>query len=437
MMRLNILTKCWAFYQPYKLEVYVKVISRILTTVVSVIIPIAFAEVIDNLLSETTEKMIYYFVLLMLLYIFRLLLNCLAASLNLRLEANTRIRINQYYLDKLLNIPIDQVKEYNDGRLFSFINNDTTGISQYFNTAIEAIMLVLNIASIGIITFYINWRLSFVLVLVYPVSFFMNRYYRNRVKSQSEIFYGVRDKFYSYMKKVLSNIESIIIIRGASKIHESSLEITSELFLQDRLLRKYKVENSLMLQLLNMINYFVLIGFGLYLVQSASLSLGELIAFTSYSKALTLNLDKLMTTNVRLQPAIVSIERLREIEDKANYEPDNVYMLSDDGVNAIEIFDASFKYDLKQVFVKLTLNFEKGKLYGIKGGNGSGKSSLVKMLLSVNIPSDGAIFIDDIPINKLAQSNLFKHMSLSTSNYFQVYTRIGTYNIWRELCLCG
>lgn len=73
--------------------------------------------------------------------------------------------------------------------------------------------------------------------------------------------------------------------------------------------------------------------------------------------------------------------------------------------------DLTIRHRQKTLINKISLSFERGKLYGLIGHNGSGKSTLIKALAGENTPSTGQVLIDDEPIMNLSARQLARQVA--------------------------
>ena len=77
----------------------------------------------------------------------------------------------------------------------------------------------------------------------------------------------------------------------------------------------------------------------------------------------------------------------------------------------IYLNDVSFKYGDKIILDKLNIEFKKGKIYGIKGPSGAGKTTLASILLGLLKPSNGIIGVDDREVFNFKWSKILSYVS--------------------------
>ena len=146
-------------------------------------------------------------------------------------------------------------------------------------------------------------------------------------------------------------------------------------------------------------------------VLAGTMSLGEFVAFNGYLAMLTWPLMAIGYTANQYQRGTAALSRIGEVLDTpigARYQSDRRSEQNRPITGAIELRNLSFAYgsDQQTVLHNLALNIPAGSVCGIIGETGSGKSTLVSLLLRLHEPADNAILIDGVDIKRMALSRL-------------------------------
>jgi len=158
-------------------------------------------------------------------------------------------------------------------------------------------------------------------------------------------------------------------------------------------------------------------------VLAGTMTLGEFVAFNGYLAMLTWPLMAIGYTANQYQRGTAALSRIGEVLDT----PIGARYLSETGseqrpalTGAIELRNLSFAYgpDQAPVLDNLTLTIPAGKVCGIIGETGSGKSTLVSLLLRLHEPADNAILIDGVDIKKIALSRLLDSIGYVSQDIF-------------------
>jgi ATP-binding cassette subfamily B protein len=148
-------------------------------------------------------------------------------------------------------------------------------------------------------------------------------------------------------------------------------------------------------------------------VLAGTMSLGEFVAFNGYLAMLTWPLMAIGYTANQYQRGTAALSRIGEVLDTpigSRYHPVDAGHSEQNHppAGAIELRNLSFAYDSDHhpVLQDLTLTIPAGKVCGIIGETGSGKSTLVSLLLRLYEPADDAIRIDGVDIKRMALRRL-------------------------------
>lgn len=146
---------------------------------------------------------------------------------------------------------------------------------------------------------------------------------------------------------------------------------------------------------------------GLFIIWG-QISIGALVMFMSYLSSLSANVDSIINSITELKGNKAAFDRLFNVLDVPECNKQSVKFDNYD----IEICDINFKYDenLPLVLKNVSFKFEQGKKYLIVGKSGGGKSTLIKLILSMIYPNTGKVKISDIDIDRISQPCLFERI---------------------------
>lgn len=166
-----------------------------------------------------------------------------------------------------------------------------------------------------------------------------------------------------------------------------------------------------MMQVMSGIAATVVLWLGGRQVLQGTMTLGEFVAFNGYLAMLTWPLMAIGYTANQYQRGTAALTRLAEVLDtpvSPRYGSANGSDSAAPIQGAIEFRNLSFAYDSTQMPVLKHINFKipRGTVCGIVGETGSGKSTLVSLLLRLHEPQDGTVLVDGIDIKQWALRRL-------------------------------
>ncbi|MDF2685538.1 MAG: hypothetical protein K0S55_719, partial [Clostridia bacterium] len=144
---------------------------------------------------------------------------------------------------------------------------------------------------------------------------------------------------------------------------------------------------------------------GLFII-SGSITIGGLLMFISYMQNLSANVDSIINSITAFAGNKAVYERLFEVLEEPAAEKQALKTKTPD----IEIKNVSFAYNEKtdKVLSQINYSFGFGKKFLITGKSGEGKSTLIKLITCLNLPTEGKVFINEISTDEINQRSLFK-----------------------------
>jgi ATP-binding cassette subfamily B protein len=154
---------------------------------------------------------------------------------------------------------------------------------------------------------------------------------------------------------------------------------------------------------------------GAYLYRSGQITVGTVFAMTYYLTLIAAPLGGLMAQTQDMQRAAAGIRRVWELRDTVSAVQDGPGAPLPSGPLQVEVKDVCFAYSKAQpVLQDITFSLQPGAILGLLGRTGSGKTSLVRLLLRLYDPSAGAILIGGSDLRTLRQSDLRERIGLVT-----------------------
>jgi ATP-binding cassette, subfamily C, bacteriocin exporter len=160
--------------------------------------------------------------------------------------------------------------------------------------------------------------------------------------------------------------------------------------------------------------------YGGHRVMSGALSIGQLMFFYSLLGTLLGPLERLASINLKLQDALVAVDRLFQIMDLEREQPSGQKRRTFEGLrDAIELREVSFKYGSRaNVLEKVNLRIPAGKTVAFVGESGSGKSTLLKLLMGFYGPTEGRLVLDGVDLADFDVGSLRAHLGLVSQEPF-------------------
>jgi ATP-binding cassette subfamily B protein len=381
---------------------------------IDIIQPLFVGNIIVNIVKKDLEAVYNNIIKISITYFMDIFINCIRSYLFSNINNNILFELRSKLYSIMLNLPIKVFDNIKVGELVSRIYQDTTSLSDIMtNHILNALVNIIKAIILGITIFKINILLSLVVISSFPLSyiiFLLN----GKVLRKKNI--ELKRKYDSYLSNIHQTVIGIREIRslGIKADILSNFEIISSR-IKNKLIN-ISVTSIIGESISNFVNYgseIVLILLGSYLVIRNEIDAKYFIAFLSYSGQFSSALIYLTRLNSNIQQSIVSIERISELADNFGYSP---ILFGRNKVNQIygdiKFQNVYFKYDNKYIINGLNLHIKPNMKVAIIGKSGSGKTTILNLLLRFYEPSSGTIKIDDLDITNYDEETLTKSISI-------------------------
>lgn len=310
------------------------------------------------------------------------------------------------------------------GSIVSKVTNDTETIKEFwtvFLTVIEGI-LGLSISFIAMYTLNAEvtlWIMTFLPILIVVIWLYQQK--------SSFLYRSMREKLGILNAKLAESITGMNIIqqfRQEKRFQEDFAETNMSYFRSRYQMTKI---NTLLLSpiidlLYTLALVFILSFFG-YDALNGFIEVGVIYAFTSYVRNFFQPMTRMMDSLSIFQDGIVSSSRVLNILDNEEYAPEQNEQ-SDAKITSakIEFKNVSFSYDGKhKVLRNISFTAHPGETVALVGHTGSGKSSIINLIMRFYEFYEGEILIDGVSIKDYPLSELRSNMGLVLQDSFLFY----------------
>jgi len=401
------------------------VIVLVLVDSIQLITPKILGRMTDNLSNGTlTMKYIYFYVfaiisLAVLIAVCRFIWRMLVMGSSRILEYWLR---NKYFAHLELMAP-NFFNNRKTGDLMAHATNDINAVKMAFGNGIVMITdaVFLTSATIIIMVATIDIRLTIIALLPLPViavlMIFFGKMVQNRFKNVQEAFSKLTDK-------VQENISGIRVIKSFVQENSeiSNFSIYNNNYVNTNM-KLVKVWGFMFpaVAFIGGLSFLIALYYGGSLVIDDELSLGQFVSFIAYLELLTWPMMALGWVINILQRGTASMKRINQIMDITPEVFDGENVLAVNSYKpSIQFKNLSFTYQgaTNPALSGITLNIEEGKTLAVVGKTGSGKTTLVNLIMRLYNTEPGVLFLDGMDINNIPLEVLRKNIGYVPQDNF-------------------
>ncbi len=383
--------------------------TLIIVDAMQLIVPKVFEKVIDSLASgmATNSLLLKLGFLILGLYlimgIFRFFWRYLVIGSSHRIDRNIR----QELYDHLQTLSPQYYDQTKVGDIMAHATNDISAIRMATGIATIASFdaIFLSVSSITIMTI-MNWRLTLLTMIPLPLIAFMMLKFGALIHKRFE---SVQKAFSTLTEKAQESLSGVRVIKAYGDEQSEDRyfsEKAEDCVLQNVRLARIWGMFQPMIGALAMVSMAILLGAGGSMVIKGVISLGEFVAFSSYLMMLIWPMIAIGWVVNLLQRGAASMDRLQKIFTTL---PDIVDGAKDiEPEPAIIVKNLSFTYPGTEIEVLKDVSFHlpAGGTLGIVGRTGSGKTTLVELLMRLYDPPEGTVFLGELDVHEMKLANI-------------------------------
>ena len=411
----TVLKRLMSYLKPYGLLTFLALSFLLATTVIKSVIPLVASHFIDQYLSNLNQLAVTVLLAYYGLYILQTLVQYVGNLLFARVSYSIVRDIRRDAFANMEKLGMSYFDKTPAGSIVSRLTNDTETISDMFSGILSSFISAVFIFLTTLYTMLVlDFRLTALVLLFLPLIFLLVNLYR---KKSVKIIDKTRSLLSDINSKLAENIEGIRIIQAFNQ--EKRLQAEFDEINQEHLVYAYRsvALDALFLRpamsLLKLLGYAVLMAYfgyrGLYL----GITAGTMYAFIQYINRLFDPLIEVTQNFSTLQTSMVSAGRVFALIDEKTYEP-----LHKDGEAKIQegnirFEHVCFSYDGKHpILDDISFSVNKGETIAFVGHTGSGKSSIINVLMRFYEFQSGRVLLDDVDIRDYSQEELRKNIGL-------------------------
>ena len=325
------------------------------------------------------------------------------------LSERVTLRIRKEVTKKFKTLPMAFFDNHQVGDI---ISRSTTGLNQLSQVLLTGInqffTSVVTILFAGILLFYIDAKLTILVLLLIGGSTFMT----TKIANKNKVF---ADQSQAELGQLNNKMEEYLAGNLVTKTfnQQQNAEKTIDAVNQQhyRAFKKAQFLNFAIypaIRFINQLAFIISAILGAMLVLSGGITIGFLQAYLQYINQISEPISTASYVINSIQAAMASIDRIFVILDEADEQPEATHLETiSSPKGAIEFKNVQFGYTPEKILMKnVDFSVQPKKTVAIVGPTGAGKTTLVNLLMRFYEINQGAITFDGIDITKLSRQNL-------------------------------
>ncbi len=401
------LARLVAYFGPEKKYVALLAAAVVFAVAASVTAPSFQSSAIDSLVSGSFGEIPRFLAMMLFAYLIQGAATLLQGFFSARLTQRVIYRLRAELFGKVISLPVPYLDNHSHGDIMSRMTNDAENVSGVISSSLSSLFSGV-LTLIGTVVMMLRFSLPLTLltcvtvllsvVVTRVMTTLMRKYYVKRQELLGTL-NGITEEKVSACRTVTAyNLQEATI----AQFNAASDELTRTGIIAD-------VIGNAMGPLMNMINnlsFVIVAAFGAWFALRGMISVGVISAFIIYSKQFSRPINELAQLYGQIQTAVAGAERIFGIMDAQSEDKSGSAEL-DVNEGVIEFQHVNFSYvPGKQVIHDFNLRIEAGKKIALVGSTGSGKTTIVNLLMRFYDIDSGSITVDGVNIKDISCDTL-------------------------------
>lgn len=379
----------------------------VVLVICSVYAPKLQSEAIDKITDGAFRELPSVLFVMLILYgisgVSTLIQSLLSAQLSQRIVK----RMREDLFDKIVNLPIKYLDTHPHGDIMSRMTNDVENISGTVSQSLSS--LVSGILTIIGTVFMMVWlcpQLALLSCVTVILTIFASSYLSRKMK----LFFRRRQVLLGDLngtvEEMVTGYKTVVAYNHQGKVVEEFEKTSDELTKVGIIAESFGGSMGPVMNVINNIGFVIIAAFGGYFAINGMISIGVISAFIVYAKQFGRPINEIAQLYGQIQTAIAGAERVFSVMDEP--EEDKSGERGMDGTKGVISFrDVNFSYvPGKQVLYDFNLDIYAGHKVALVGATGSGKTTVVNLLMRFYDIDSGEILIDGVNIKDIECAKL-------------------------------
>lgn len=420
------------YFKGYRIISVLAPVFKLLEALLELLIPLIIVQIIDDVVPTANQNLLIFyigmmFVIALVSWFFSIMGQFFAAKSAVSFTKN----LTQDLFKKTLTLSQSAYDELTPGSLTARITNDTyqiqTGLNLFFRLFLRSPFIVAGSLLMAsrinsqMTIYFIGMTILLSLVIIGVIR--ITTPYQRKIRNQF-------DELVSSTREQMKGLRVIRAFRQEKREEEEFKDLNWALADTQKKTGYLAILTNPFTFLIVNVTLILLIWDGASLVDGGVVSQGQMVALVNYLLAILIELAKLVMQTVRINRAWVSAGRVSKIFDRDSESQEFEKMT--DRTKSVESLDAQRARDLenenlaflfshvdfryptaeKNVLEDIHFKVKKKQFFGIIGGTGSGKTTILRLISKIYLPTAGEIIYDSSIYENQSKEALRDEMSI-------------------------
>ncbi len=407
------LTRLLQYFRQTRKLLILLLIAVVCVTLAGLAAPSLQGSAIDTIKDRRWEALSSYVLYLIIIYLANALFTLFQSLLAARLSQSITRQMRHDLFNKIDHLSIKYLDTHSSGDVMSRMTNDVENVSSTISQSVGSLISgVLTIIGTVAIMFYYCWQLTLITLVTVLLTLFVTR----KMSAAMRKIYRTRSillgQLNGHSEEMITGYKSIVAYNKQADVIQEFCDTSDEL-------RKVSIKAEILggsmgpiMNCISNISFVIVAAFGGYFAYTGLITIGTVSAFIIYAKQFSRPINEIAQLYGTIQTAIAGAERVFTLLDEPDEDNSGVRDLPHI-TGRISFRNVDFSYvPGKQVLSNFSLDVEPGQKIALVGATGSGKTTVVNLLMRFYPIDRGEILVDGINIQEIRRDFLRKNIAI-------------------------
>ena len=402
-----------AYFAKEKTIVFGMLLIVIFGTLCGIYAPSLQSKAIDIIAGTQRGYLIRTLIFMLIVYFFYSICGLLQGLLSAKLSQSVVKRIREELFSKFIDLPVRYMDTHSHGDVMSRMTNDIENISTTISQSLPSLFSgVLTIVGTMAIMLWYCWQLALLSLVTVMLTVLATKVLSSKVRKFSRKRQQLLGQLNETVEEMISGYSTVVAYNRQNVTIDGFCDIADSLTKAGIRTDIFSGVMGPVMNCIGNIGFVIIAAFGGFFSVKGFISIGVISAFIVYAKQFSRPINEIAQIYGQLQTAIAGAERVFLVLDEANENLSGEEYVENEKAT-VYFKNVDFSYDGKIPVIKnFSLEVPSGKKVALVGATGSGKTTIVNLLMRFYDIDSGEIRINDQNIKNISRKDLRKNVAI-------------------------
>ncbi len=407
------LKRVWKYFAKEKAVVISMLAIVVLGTLCGVYAPSVQSRAIDIIAGAAEGRLIKTLALMLSVYLIYSVCQLFQGMLSARLSQRIVSRMRGELLSKIVDLPVKYLDTHSHGDVMSRMTNDIENISNTVSQSLPSLFSgVLTVTGTAAVMLWFCTPLALLSFITVILTFTATKFLSKRVRKFSRERQRLLGEMNGTVEEMIDGYRSVVAYNHQTATAKSFTDTSNSLTSAGIRTEVFSGVMGPIMNCIGNIGFVIIAAFGCLFAIKGMISVGVISAFIIYAKQFSRPINEIAQLYGQLQTAVAGAERVFIVLDE---QPED---MSGEPIGEIETAEVEFKnvnfsYEKgKPVIRDFSLTVPSGKKVALVGATGSGKTTIVNLLMRFYDIDSGEILINGRNIANMSRGSLRENAAI-------------------------